>query len=98
LNWYGMREMANPCPVPFPTSLVVKRGSKMRDRMASGIPVPVSEILTTARSPSLPVLTRSTPSRVCSTARGTSSGNPGPAPSMRASRLSTRQASPVGLS
>ena len=36
------RAMAYPCPVPLPISFVVKKGSKMRVRMCSGIPAPVS--------------------------------------------------------
>src|SRR5208282_2416512 len=32
-----------PCPVPLPTSLVVKNGSKILLRIASGIPAPVSD-------------------------------------------------------
>src|SRR6266478_532850 len=34
--------IANPCPVPLPTSLVVKNGSKTLSRIATGMPVPVS--------------------------------------------------------
>ena len=37
-----VRAMANPCPVPRPTFLVVKKGSNTLSRMASGMPVPVS--------------------------------------------------------
>ena len=33
---------ANPRPVPLPTSLVVKNGSKMRDLTSADIPLPVS--------------------------------------------------------
>ena len=36
------RDSARPWPVPRPTSLVVKNGSKMRPRTASGMPSPVS--------------------------------------------------------
>lgn len=39
------RAIARPCPVPRPTSLVVKNGSKMRSRMLSGIPAPLSAIV-----------------------------------------------------
>ena len=39
---HGARAMASPWPVPWPTSLVVKKGSKTRWRTASGMPVPVS--------------------------------------------------------
>jgi len=35
--------MVNPWPVPFPTPLVVKNGSKILSLISSGIPVPVSE-------------------------------------------------------
>ena len=38
-----------PWPVPLPTSLVVKNGSKIRLRIASGMPPPVSPMLTTAK-------------------------------------------------
>jgi len=34
--------MLRPSPVPLPTSFVVKKGSKIRLRSASGIPRPVS--------------------------------------------------------
>ena len=34
--------MANPRPVPFPISLVVKKGSKRLLRVFSSIPQPVS--------------------------------------------------------
>ena len=34
--------MDSPKPEPLPTSLVVKNGSKTRDRVAASIPVPVS--------------------------------------------------------
>src|ERR1017187_8591713 len=37
--------MASPWPVPLPTSLVVKNGSKIFARAASGMPVPVSVFL-----------------------------------------------------
>ena len=33
---------ASPSPVPWPTSLVVKKGSKMRGSVASGMPGPLS--------------------------------------------------------
>ena len=32
----------SPRPVPFPGSFVVKNGSKMRSRISSGMPCPVS--------------------------------------------------------
>src|SRR5258708_6775763 len=47
-----LRAMASPCPVPFPTSLVVKKGSKILSRAASGMPVPVSPIEISTASPS----------------------------------------------
>src|SRR3981081_440143 len=34
--------MLRPSPVPLPTSLVVKKGSKTRSRTSGGIPQPVS--------------------------------------------------------
>ncbi len=34
--------VANPRPVPFPCSLVVKNGSKMRACVAASIPIPLS--------------------------------------------------------
>ena len=40
--------VARPSPVPFPRSFVVKKGSKMRSRVAASMPVPVSETVTTA--------------------------------------------------
>jgi hypothetical protein len=33
-----------PSPVPLPTSLVEKNGSKILSTMSAGIPVPVSEM------------------------------------------------------
>src|SRR6516162_1445338 len=36
------KTVARPRPVPFPSSLVVKNGSKMRARLSGGMPVPVS--------------------------------------------------------
>ena len=44
--------MASPCPVPFPTPLVVKNGSKIFACADSGIPVPVSRMRISAQSPS----------------------------------------------
>src|SRR5262249_5605748 len=45
------RASDRPCPVPRPTSFVVKKGSKMRFRMSFGIPHPVSlTVITTALS------------------------------------------------
>ena len=42
------REMVSPWPVPWPTALVVKKASKMRSRISSGIPAPVSATVMTA--------------------------------------------------
>jgi signal transduction histidine kinase len=36
--------MASPRPVPTPTGLVEKNGSKMRSRFSGGMPTPVSRI------------------------------------------------------
>src|SRR5215469_17629324 len=36
------RAIARPCPVPLPTSLVVKKGSKIRSRFSGGMPQPLS--------------------------------------------------------
>lgn len=43
--------MASPWPVPFPTSLVVKNGSKIFVRIDSGMPFPVSAMRISALSP-----------------------------------------------
>ena len=40
--------MDRPRPVPLPTPLVVKNGSKMRERCSGLMPVPVSEMRTTS--------------------------------------------------
>src|SRR5207248_2230381 len=40
--------MASPSPVPWPTSFVVKNGSKMRSRTSAGMPDPSSRNVTTA--------------------------------------------------
>ena len=48
--------IVNPCPVPLPTSLVVKNGSKTLVLISSGIPAPVSLIRISIQSPSLRVL------------------------------------------
>ena len=45
-------EMSSPSPVPSPTGLVVKNGSKMRPRMSSGTPGPVSPNSTSSQSSS----------------------------------------------
>ena len=42
-------EMGRPSPVPWPTSLVVKNGSKMLGRYSGAIPTPVSETRSAAR-------------------------------------------------
>src|SRR5262249_10723316 len=55
------QEMSSPRPVPSPTSLVVKNGSKIRSRISAGTPGPVSPISTRARSPSGAVRTVSVP-------------------------------------
>jgi hypothetical protein len=39
--------MSSPRPVPSPTGLVVKNGSKMRGRISGAMPVPLSPISTT---------------------------------------------------
>ena len=41
------RTMSRPRPVPWPSGLVVKNGSKMRSRIFSGMPLPLSMIRTT---------------------------------------------------
>src|SRR6266404_4381669 len=43
--------MAKPWPVPLPTALVVKNGSKIRSRTCFGIPAPVSPTQISAQSP-----------------------------------------------
>ena len=55
------RAMASPCPVPLPTSLVVKKGSNTRFRIASGIPDPESVTSMRATLPSRDVLIRMLP-------------------------------------
>ena len=45
------RAMAKPCPVPLPTSFVVKNGSKTMCQMLSGMPVAVSVMRISAHSP-----------------------------------------------
>ena len=50
-----------PSPVPLPASLVVKNGSKIRSRIVSGIPVPVSETLSHAACSSRPAAIDSAP-------------------------------------
>src|SRR3972149_3999483 len=46
--------MARPRPVPFPTSFVVKNGSKIRPTPTGGTPPPLSRSPVTPRSPPLP--------------------------------------------
>src|SRR5262245_57595694 len=53
--------MARPSPVPAPTSLVVKNGSKMRPSSSGGMPDPSSRMATTAASPSMRVVTQMFP-------------------------------------
>lgn len=55
------QEMSSPSPVPSPTGLVVKKGSKMRLRISAGTPGPVSRNSTSSRSPSRAVRTVSVP-------------------------------------
>ena len=43
------RTMSRPRPVPLPTGLVVKNGSKMRSRISAGMPGPLSTTRTTTR-------------------------------------------------
>src|SRR4051794_15538005 len=46
------RQVSRPSPLPLPTALVVKNGSKMWSRLPSGIPGPSSPTSTFAQSPS----------------------------------------------
>ena len=55
------REMSRPRPVPLPTSLVVKNGSKARACTSGVMPWPLSVISTTTWSPSRRVANRSVP-------------------------------------
>src|SRR5262249_48947385 len=54
--------MARPRPVPCPTSLVVKKGSKTRRRTSGGMPAPSSRTETMAESPSTRVVSQRFPS------------------------------------
>ena len=45
------RQMESPRPVPSPTFLVVKNGSKTRSRLRVGMPRPLSETLMTMSAP-----------------------------------------------
>jgi hypothetical protein len=60
LSTTTVRAMARPCPVPLPTSLVVKKGSKMRERTSGGMPLPESP---------MEISTWSSSSRVATTIR-----------------------------
>ncbi len=51
------QEMSRPSPVPSPTGLVVKNGSKTRSRTSGGTPGPVSRNSTSTWSPSRAVRT-----------------------------------------
>src|SRR3984957_16672877 len=53
--------MSNPSPVPSPTGLVLKNGSKIRFLMSAGMPGPLSPISTSAQSPSRAVRMVSVP-------------------------------------
>ena len=53
--------VASPSPVPSPTSLVVKKGSKMRSSTPGSIPVPVSLTARRTYSPTVPVSIASVP-------------------------------------
>ena len=46
------RAVASPSPVPWPTSLVVKKGSNSRSRASSGMPGPSSATVISVQSPS----------------------------------------------
>ena len=52
-------QIQSPRPVPSLAGLVVKKGSRIRSRISSGIPIPLSRTSTTARPvPSVRVVTR----------------------------------------
>src|SRR5207247_1385433 len=53
--------MASPSPVPPPTSLVVKNGSKMRPTTSGAMPTPSSRMVTRTRSPSARVVSHRFP-------------------------------------
>src|SRR5688572_7466184 len=59
--------MNSPCPVPLPTGLVVKKGSKILDLDFSGMPVPVSPMRISTQSPSQWVVTVIVPLPPCFT-------------------------------
>ena len=65
------RETARPMPVPAPTGLVVKNGSKIRPRTAAGTPGPLSATKISIASPAAPA-----PRSGCGAARA---GAPAPA-------------------
>ena len=52
-NDANLRTWANPKPVPRPSSLVVKNGSKMRGSTCGAMPSPLSCTVITTQSPSL---------------------------------------------
>src|SRR5579859_3326556 len=53
--------ISRPRPVPLPTGLVVKNGSKIRSRSSSGIPLPWSPMLMARNPGSLQVFTSISP-------------------------------------
>ena len=55
------QDMSSPSPVPSPTGLVVKNGSKIRSRISGGTPDPVSANSTNTWSRSNPVRMVSVP-------------------------------------
>ena len=55
------RTMSRPRPVPFPTGLVVKNGSKRRSRISAGMPGPLSMTRTTTRCRSRLAVTSTRP-------------------------------------
>ena len=64
--------MASPSPVPSPSVLVVKNGSKMRSKRSGGMPGPVSRIASSTVPSGLTVavtLTRPTPRIACAALR-----------------------------
>src|SRR5689334_13393556 len=56
------RAVSSPIPVPLPGGLVVKNGSKMRERASSGMPCPLSAMSTLMQPLSALVLSVITPS------------------------------------
>jgi hypothetical protein len=49
MDWTMEWQMASPSPVPTPTGLVVKKGSKMRCITSGLMPAPLSSTSTTTR-------------------------------------------------